>query len=258
MIERLGRRLLPAGGALVLALALATVFAGDAVSLLEPLSALGGDAVVLAVAGVTGLLTLASHAVRSMGGDAAEPADRTGLTDAASTRLGAEGWTLTDPIDEAVEPPEIGTNTYHLTARGKTRRSARNRARRLAIETVSSVEGRSREAAANRVRDGAWTDDPRAAAFVGSPRLPLRIRFVDWLTGAGYRRGLEATLDELEALESRGAARSGTADADRSGATETGDRLDSAANDFQRETDADSYEATATDHERRRQPEVRP
>lgn len=219
----LRRWLVPAVGGCVLALALAIVLANDSIGLdLEPLSILGADGVVLALAVLAAVVVLAIHVAttRATGSSATGEEEAEAITFPPSTRLEPDRWVLTEPVDETLEPPEIGETTYDMTTRGKARRSTRNRAQRLAIETLASVEGRPQAEAAQRVHDGAWTDDPRAAAFVGyGQSLPLRTRFVDWLTGARYRRGLEATLAELERLEASstdGAAASGSRAGERS------------------------------------------
>jgi hypothetical protein len=73
-----------------------------------------------------------------------------------------------------------------------------------ALETVSvrvlaSEHDVSTAAAEALVASGEWTEDPRAAAFLGSdaPELPLKLQFVDWLSGEAYQRRVEATVDEI-------------------------------------------------------------
>ena len=73
-----------------------------------------------------------------------------------------------------------------------------------ALETVSvrvlaSEHDVSTAAAEALVASGEWTRDPRAAAFLGSdvPELPLKLQFVDWLSGEAYQRRVEATVDEI-------------------------------------------------------------
>ena len=75
---------------------------------------------------------------------------------------------------------------------------------RSALETVSvrvlaSEHDVSSDAAKRLVESGEWTRDPRAAAFLGSdaPELPLKLQFVDWLSGEAYQRRVEATVDEI-------------------------------------------------------------
>jgi hypothetical protein len=73
-----------------------------------------------------------------------------------------------------------------------------------ALETVSvrvlaSEHDVSAAAAEELVASGEWTQDPRAAAFLGAdaPDLPLKLQFVDWLSGEAYQRRVEATVDEI-------------------------------------------------------------
>lgn len=67
----------------------------------------------------------------------------------------------------------------------------------LAVKVLASEFDVSREAATRMIGDGSWTDDPRAAAFLGGKEvatLPLRTQFVDWLSGKAYERRVEATV----------------------------------------------------------------
>ena len=48
---------------------------------------------------------------------------------------------------------------------------------------------------------GEWTEDPRAAAYLGDDvALPVRIRVADWASGDPHRRKVEATVAELAAV----------------------------------------------------------
>ncbi|THE65748.1 hypothetical protein D8Y22_06150 [Salinadaptatus halalkaliphilus] len=74
---------------------------------------------------------------------------------------------------------------------------------RATLRTVETARGRSRQAAADRVRRGAWTDDRVAAVFLGDDAagtLSIWHRLRRWLfPGRTFDRRLERTLAELEA-----------------------------------------------------------
>lgn len=121
----------------------------------------------------------------------------------------------------ALERPTAGSDR-----RPRRRYYYRNDARTAVVETAVAVLARrrdvDREAATTMLREGRWTDDPRAAAFVeGSVRLPLRTRIVDWAYGARYRRGLEAAVREVERL-----ADGGDPEADREGSADGSEGTD--------------------------------
>ena len=74
--------------------------------------------------------------------------------------------------------------------------------REAAISAVARSEGISRTAAAERVAEGTWTDDERAAALLadeGAAPLPLSVRIVDWFHGDAFERSVDATLAEVAA-----------------------------------------------------------
>lgn len=76
----------------------------------------------------------------------------------------------------------------------------RDRAEATAVTVLAATEGYSETEAEERVRDGSWTDDPRAAAFLGGatvPKPPLWMRIVDWLHGDPYRRQARAAVAEI-------------------------------------------------------------
>jgi len=73
----------------------------------------------------------------------------------------------------------------------------------LAVAVVAEAADCSRERAADHVAAGTWTDDVRAAAFLGGPDAPdrpLAMRIRDWTNGAAYDRQVRATVDELAAI----------------------------------------------------------
>lgn len=78
-------------------------------------------------------------------------------------------------------------------------RVLRTELRRSAV-TALEARGHPREEAERLVDTGEWTDDRRAASFLGDETLPLRTRVRDWASGEGARRRAEAAVEELAAL----------------------------------------------------------
>lgn len=76
-----------------------------------------------------------------------------------------------------------------------------NELRALAVDLLRAERGHDVDGAREAIESGAWTDDPRAAAYLaGTVSLPLPIRVRDWLAGERERRGIAATLAELRAM----------------------------------------------------------
>ncbi|WP_254769108.1 DUF7269 family protein [Salinilacihabitans rarus] len=181
------RPLLVAVGGAALAVALAAAFG----ALPAALAALGRDSLVVG----TGLLAVAVGAatLRTAGGAADDrlPVPSDGPP-AESRRVGAT-------IDYLVERP--GLDGASLRRRVRRSLLARRRVRETAIDVLADRDDLSTEEAAASVRDGTWTDDPRAAACLAEDvEVPLRIRVEDWVHGARDRRQFEAAIAEIDAL----------------------------------------------------------
>lgn len=90
----------------------------------------------------------------------------------------------------------------------RTRSDLRERVREVAVAAVARDRNCSREAAATAVDDGAWTDDPAAAAFFDTrSAYPLRVRLTAGVRGRSrYWYGLRAAVDEIGRIESGGDA----------------------------------------------------
>jgi hypothetical protein len=90
----------------------------------------------------------------------------------------------------------------------RDRRELRERLRRGAVDAVARERNCSREAAGEAVDAGEWTDDPVAAAFFDTrARYPVRTRAAATLRGRSrYWYGLRAAIDEIDRIESGGAA----------------------------------------------------
>ncbi|WP_436907225.1 DUF7269 family protein [Halosimplex marinum] len=84
---------------------------------------------------------------------------------------------------------------------GWKRVDVENRVRELAVEVLESETGADAEDAVELLETGEWTDDPRAAAYLGEDvTAPVRVRVADWASGDPYRRRVEATVAELAAV----------------------------------------------------------
>lgn len=97
----------------------------------------------------------------------------------------------TDEVLDALGDPEA-------PVKGRRRVDVRTRIRSLAVDVLREAGTDDPEAA---LATGEWTDDPRAAAYLGTDvPLPVRIRVADWASGDPYRRRVEATVAELSAI----------------------------------------------------------
>lgn len=107
-----------------------------------------------------------------------------------------------DDIDDAVENAD-GTLDSPRPAEWweiRRRETVEEEIRTVATRVVAETEDCSPGEAAAMLDAGTWTDDPRAASFLGTdaaPEPPLRTRFSDWLSGEAYDRHVEHTVDEL-------------------------------------------------------------
>lgn len=109
--------------------------------------------------------------------------------------------------DEAMDVDRVGSDIDEafdaLTADDATTWSTLNAGRMLRSElrrgTITALEARGhpREEAERLVDSGVWTDDRRAAAFLGDKHLPLRVRVRDWASGDAERRKADAATEEL-------------------------------------------------------------
>lgn len=89
----------------------------------------------------------------------------------------------------------------------RTRQRLRDRLHASAVATIQRYDHCSHEAARERVEEGTWTDDPFAAAFLGSnaspPPLLARIRHV--LTRESrFQRDARRTAEAIVSLHRRG------------------------------------------------------
>jgi len=99
-------------------------------------------------------------------------------------------------IDGRVDPYDGLEASYAAEIRDRLREAARQ----VLVETTDM----SIEAAAREVRTGSWTDDRRAAAFLGGPDAPdppIELQLRDWASGEGFDRKVEAAMAEIRRLQ---------------------------------------------------------
>lgn len=81
--------------------------------------------------------------------------------------------------------------------------------RPVAATTYARQTGQTEAEAMTAVKAGTWTDDPRAAAFLGSdegPSLPVLLWLVDLVNASDpFVRSLDRTIEEIDRLQSTAA-----------------------------------------------------
>ncbi|GAB3028458.1 DUF7269 family protein [Natronobiforma cellulositropha] len=179
----------------ILALALAITFGTVSPPALEFLAL---DALVLTLAAVAAVVALAVGVGTGVGTDREVDLPEPRTAGSVATTPPARPETVA-AVDDALERPPLDESQHGYRTRLKNRRDARNALSEVATRTLVECCGLSRAEALERLEEGTWSDDPRANAFLSDETdLPRRIRFLDWLWGRRYQRGLEATLAELE------------------------------------------------------------
>ena len=173
------------------------------------ISAVVGSPVAIVLLGVgTGLL--GAQALRRTAADARDPGGaRSGRSVESS---GADRWTPGRAPEEAyydehrITGEEIDSvfetdpDDGRLLDSGK--RTARKRIHETAVSVVAADENVSSGVAVERIAAGTWTDDPRAAAFLGGRRhAPLRTRIRDWASGEQFERWATHAVEAIEARE---------------------------------------------------------
>ena len=155
-------------------------------------------------------------------------------TSPSATDVAVIGERTTRRADATIDALERGTRADPDRITRELRDAAR---------AVERARGHSSERAAERVRNGEWTDDQIAATFLGDDsagRLSLWHRLRRWLfPGRTFERRLERTLATLEDHAHR---RETTADRDGTRTSADDDETETTAAD-------DETETTATDDE---------
>lgn len=100
-------------------------------------------------------------------------------------------------IDEAFDA--LAADNQTTWSRLNAERVLQAELRRAAVGALTA-RGEDRETAEATIDAGGWTDDPRAAAFLGTADLPLWMRVRDWASGEATRRRAEAAAEALADL----------------------------------------------------------
>lgn len=159
---------------------------------------LGGPGPSVWLAFPLGLLALAL-AVRAFR-SGAESDDGTVPRPDYETRDTADAPRVGEAIDDRIEDL-AGDDADADRVREGVVGDVRRRLRETVVDAMVTGEGVDRETANESVREGTWTDDPRARAFLGgeaAPPMPVWLRIADWLRGAPSVRRIEATVDAIE------------------------------------------------------------
>lgn len=206
MIRRLIRALVALVGIALIGGAAALLFAPgaveptlpvDAIARSQPLSEPVARAGTFAALGVGAVLWTAwTTPSRVTGGSGIGDSGESQFPDFNSLRV--------DPPETSTSTPVVGSDFERRleTAKSAAGRddSVRSRLRSLAVETLVTVDGCSREAARERVDEGSWTDDAVAAAYLADREatLPFWRRLLAWLRPAATRtRRIERAADAV-------------------------------------------------------------
>ncbi|PSQ20056.1 hypothetical protein BRD00_00070 [Halobacteriales archaeon QS_8_69_26] len=153
---------------------------------------------VFVLAGATGLLGLWA-VYRGSDGTAsgsvelpATPAERERRREG---QVRIVGRSIDDLLERIATPDGQATTVDRLIDQGRVQDAVRE----TAVDVLVDTRGYSRREARDSVDAGAWTDRPRAAAFLGgdATNLPLEVRIRDWLSGEPFERQVRAAVDEL-------------------------------------------------------------
>lgn len=122
----------------------------------------------------------------------------------------------------------------------------REEVRSLAVDVLRTDGGYELSEVAEALETGRWTDDPRAATFLGrGSHLPVWTRVRDWFSGEGRPRQVEATLRELAAVgdvdlpRGAGGGRAAGNGGDAGGGSDAGNGGDAADTDRVGQADGD-------------------
>ncbi|KAA9398745.1 hypothetical protein Har1130_11055 [Haloarcula sp. CBA1130] len=119
------------------------------------------------------------------------------------TTQSESGDLVGDDIDELLAKIDGRVDPYNgleASYASEVRNRLREAARQMLVETADM----SMEAAARGVRTGSWTDNRRAAAFLGGPDAPdppIEMQLRDWASGEGFDRKVAAAAAEIRRLQ---------------------------------------------------------
>ncbi|WP_128478862.1 DUF7269 family protein [Halorussus pelagicus] len=188
------------GGSLALAVGVAFLPWLFPAAVFRPLSTvLASPASIFVVAGAAGLLGM--QALRASATPASDD-ENDRLAEWAPAREPERAYfeehrTTGEQIDSVFNANREDTRKF-----SSRRRTAQNRIRETAIAVVADAERIDEERAAERISAGSWTDDPRAAAFLGGRHLaPLRTRIRDWASGERFERWATHAVEAIDAID---------------------------------------------------------
>ncbi|WP_135854312.1 DUF7269 family protein [Halorussus salinus] len=189
------------GASLLLAVGVAFVPWLFPAAIFRPLSALvASPTSILVVAGAVGLLGVQAFrksATSSADGEGEERTTHLTFPKEPERAHYDEYRTTGHEIDSVFDADPDETREF-----ASRRRKAEGRIRRTAVRVLAEVERIGDEEAAERIAAGTWTDDPRAAAFLGGRRLaPLRVRIRDWASGERFERWATHAVEEIAAID---------------------------------------------------------
>lgn len=110
--------------------------------------------------------------------------------------VGSDVDELLESIDGRVDP----YNGLEASYAADIRRELRETAERAIVDST----GVSEPVAAAAIEDGSWTDDQRAASFLGGDGVsepPLGVQLRDWASGEAFDRKVGATIDAIQRVE---------------------------------------------------------
>lgn len=99
------------------------------------------------------------------------------------------GGELEETLEALADPSE--------TVSGWQRVKVKRAVESLAVDVLRRESAYDYDDIEAVLEEGPWTDDPRAAAFLGAESLPIRTQIIDWASGEPYQRKVEATVSEL-------------------------------------------------------------
>ena len=134
---------------------------------------------VTGVAGLAGLYLLYRVRVRTAVPTAAAPP----VSDPPEEAIRPARAVAGGDFDATLEAARAGQDGGDATAELER---VRGDLRDAAARAYAHANGVTDERARSAIRRGEWTDDQRAAAFLGpeAPSLPLRVKALDWVIGA--------------------------------------------------------------------------
>jgi hypothetical protein len=111
--------------------------------------------------------------------------------------------TVADGIDGVLDDLASSSTARSDAQFRSTRSRIRRRLRNTVVDVLVASYGYERSEAVHQVDHGRWTDDVRAAHFLGNDSVakpPLRLRITDWIRGEPFAAKVRASVDRLATL----------------------------------------------------------